>query len=127
MEKDIKYWVDLSEYDIKTANAMFKSRRYLYVLFTCQQSVEKILKALVTKNTKQFPPKTHDLLKLAELSKIDIDEVKKEFLSKLSFYYIETRYPQEIAKISKEINRKMALEYLKNTKALLKWLKLKLK
>jgi len=127
MEKDIKYWVDLSEYDIKTANAMFKSRRYLYVLFTCQQSVEKILKALVTKNTKQFPPKTHDLLKLAELSKIDIDEIKKEFLSKLSFYYIETRYPQEIAKISKEINRKMALEYLKNTKALLKWLKLKLK
>ena len=78
MEKDIKYWVDLSEYDIKTANAMFKSRRYLYVLFTCQQSVEKILKALVTKNTKQFPPKTHDLLKLAELSKIDIDEIKKE-------------------------------------------------
>ena len=127
MEKDIKYWVDLSEYDIKTANAMFKSRRYLYVLFTCQQSVEKILKALVTKNTKQFPPKTHDLLKLAELSKIDIDEIKKEFLSKLSFYYIETRYPQDIAKISKEINRKMALEYLKNTKALLKWLKLKLK
>lgn len=127
MEKDIKYWVNLSEYDIKTANAMFKSRRYLYVLFTCQQAVEKILKALVTKNTKQFPPKTHDLLKLIELSKINIDDTRKEFLSKLSFYYIETRYPQEIAKIAKDINRKTALEYLKNTKALLRWLKLKLK
>ncbi|MDP3297366.1 MAG: HEPN domain-containing protein [Thermodesulfovibrionia bacterium] len=127
MEKDVKYWVDLSKYDIKTSDAMFKSRRYLYVLFTCQQAVEKILKALVTKYTRQFPPKTHDLLKLIELSKIDIDEIQKEFLSKLSFYYIETRYPQEIAKILKDINGKMALEYLKNTKALIKWLKLKLK
>src|SRR4030065_526958 len=120
MEKDVKYWVDLSKYDIKTSDAMFKSRRYLYVLFTCQQAVEKILKALVTKYTRQFPPKTHDLLKLIELSKIDIDEIQKEFLSKLSFYYIETRYPQEIAKILKDINGKMALEYLKNTKALVK-------
>ncbi len=127
MEKDVKYWLDLSEYDIKTADAMFKARRYLYVLFTCQQSIEKILKALVTKNTKQFPPKTHDLLKLVGLSKIDIDKTKKEFLLRLSFYYIETRYPQEIAKISKDINRKMAFEYLKNTKALYRWLKLKLK
>lgn len=127
MEKDVKYWLDLSEYDIKTADAMFKARRYLYVLFTCQQSIEKILKALVTKNTKQFPPKTHDLLKLAGLSKIDIDKTKKEFLLRLSFYYIETRYPQEIAKIPKDINRKMAFEYLKNTKALYRWLKLKLK
>ncbi|MBI5195383.1 MAG: HEPN domain-containing protein [Nitrospirae bacterium] len=127
MGKDVDYWVNLSKYDIKTADAMFKSRRYLYVLFTCQQAVEKILKALVTKSTKQFPPKTHDLLKLAELSKIDIDEPKKEFLSKLSFYYIETRYPQEIDRISKDINRKMTLEYLKNTKVLLRWLKLKLK
>lgn len=127
MEKDIMYWSNLSAYDIKTADAMFKSRRYLYVLFTCQQAVEKILKALVTKNTNQFPPKTHDLLRLAELSKIDIDETRKEFLAKLSFYYIETRYPEELAKITKDINRKTAFDYLNNTKALLRWLKLKLK
>ena len=126
MQKDIDYWLELSKYDIKTADAMFKSRRYLYVLFTCQQAVEKMLKALVTKNIKKFPPKTHDLLKLTELSGIDVDETKKEFLSRLSFYYIETRYPQEIARISKDINKKIAHEYLKNTKELLRWLKRKL-
>ncbi len=127
MEKDIKYWINLSKYDIKTAEAMFKSRRYLYVLFTCQQAVEKMLKALVTKNTNQFPPKTHDLLRLAEISKIDIDEARKEFLARLSFYYIETRYPEEIAKISKDLNRKTAFKYMNTTKALLRWLRLKLK
>lgn len=127
MKKDIMYWINLSEYDIKTADAMFKSKRYLYVLFTCQQSAEKMLKALVTKNTNQFPPKTHDLLRLAELSKIEIDETRKEFLAKLSFYYIETRYPEEIAKISKDINRKTAFEYLNSTKELLRWLRPRLK
>lgn len=127
MKKDIDYWVNLSKYDIKTADAMFKSRRYLYVLFTCQQAVEKILKALVTKNTKQFPPKIHNLLKLIELSKIDIDETRKEFISKLSFYYIETRYPQEIVQMLKDINKKISYEYLENTKALLRWLKQRLK
>lgn len=127
MRKDVDYWINLSKYDIKTADVMFKGRRYLYVLFICQQAAEKMLKALVTMNTNQFPPKTHDLLKLAELSKIDIDETKKEFLAKLSFYYIETRYPEEISKLSKDINKKIALEYLNKTKALLKWLKLKLK
>ncbi|RJQ46347.1 MAG: HEPN domain-containing protein [Nitrospiraceae bacterium] len=127
MEKDVMYWLNLSGYDIKTADAMFNSRRYLYVLFTCQQAAEKMLKALVTKNTKQFPPKTHDLLRLADLSRVDIDETRKEFLAKLSYYYIETRYPEEVVKISKDINRKTAFEYLNNTKAILKWLKPKLK
>jgi HEPN domain-containing protein len=127
MEKDITYWLNLSEYDIKTADAMFNSRRYLYVLFTCQQAVEKLLKALVTKNTKSFPPKTHDLLRLAELSTIEMDNTRREFLAKLAFYYIETRYPEELAKISKDINKKTALEYLNKTKTLLRWLKRKLK
>lgn len=86
-----------------------------------------MLKALVTKNTKQFPPKTHDLLRLAELSGVEIDETDKEFLAKLAFYYIETRYPKELSKISKDINRKTAFEYLNKTKALLRWLKQKMK
>lgn len=127
MEKDIEYWVELSKYDIKTADAMFKSRRYLYVLFTCQQAIEKILKALVTKETKKFPPKTHDLLRLLDLSTIDIDDSKKGFLLKLSYYYIETRYPEEIAKIAKDIDKKIAFDYLNETKSLLRCLKQKLK
>ncbi|MDH4027526.1 MAG: HEPN domain-containing protein [Nitrospirota bacterium] len=127
MEKDVAYWVKLSEYDIKTADAMFKSRRYLYVLFTCQQAVEKLLKALVTKNTGQFPPKTHDLIRLQELAGIDIAEDRKEFISRLSYYYIETRYPKELADISKDLTNRTASEYLKDTKALLRWLRQKLK
>ncbi len=40
-----------------TARALLKSRRYLYVLFMCQQALEKLLKAHVTARTGEFPPR----------------------------------------------------------------------
>ena len=35
------YWEDIAEYDFETANAMLNSGRYLYVVFMCQQAIEK--------------------------------------------------------------------------------------
>ncbi len=125
MDQDVKYWVDLSKYDIKTAKAMLQSGRYLYVLFTCQQSIEKMLKALVVKNTKSFPPKIHDLLKLIKIAKIDIETEQKEFLAKLNYYYLETRYPKELSEISKQIKKDESVTFYKNTKKILKWLQSK--
>lgn len=126
MKPDIKYWIDLSKYDIDTAKAMLESGRYVYVLFTCQQAVEKMLKALVVKNTKTFPPRIHDLVKLAHLAKLDNDTEQKEFLAKLNFYYLETRYPNEVSDISKQIKQDTAANYYKNTRKILRWLKSKI-
>jgi len=123
MKQDVKYWVDLSKYDIDTAKAMLESGRYLYVLFTCQQSIEKMLKALIVKNTKSFPPKIHDLVKLINIAKIDIETEQKEFLAKLNYYYLETRYPRELSEISKQIKKNTAANFYNNTKKILKWLK----
>ena len=125
MEQDVKYWVDLSRYDIETAKAMLASGRYLYVLFTCQQSIEKMLKALVVKNTGSFPPQIHDLVKLVSIAKIDIETEQKEFLAKLNYYYLETRYPRELSEISKQIKKDAALDFYNNTKKILRWLKSK--
>ena len=41
----ISYWKDLATYDIDTAEAMFVTRRWLYVGFMCHQVLEKIIKA----------------------------------------------------------------------------------
>ena len=45
MDEKIRYWVDISEYDLATAEAMLTTGRYLYVGFMCHQAIEKILKA----------------------------------------------------------------------------------
>jgi len=55
-EKTIKNWIDLACYDLETASAMLASGRYLYVAFTCQQAIEKLLKALFVKQENRTPP-----------------------------------------------------------------------
>lgn len=45
MTNKIKYWIELSDYDIITAEALFKSQRFLYVGFMCHQTIEKVFKA----------------------------------------------------------------------------------
>jgi HEPN domain-containing protein len=126
MEEDIKYWVDLAKYDLDTAKAMLDTARYVYVLFMCQQALEKLLKAHVVKTTKSFPPRLHNLLRLLELSALSLSEENKKFLEKLSYYYLESRYPEEKKKISADVNRNLAQEYFLKTKELFKWLESKL-
>jgi HEPN domain-containing protein len=93
----------LSEYDLKTAKAMLESRRYLYVVFTCQQAIEKILKSFYVKEIKETPPYTHNLIRLIEkLSfKSFISEKDILFLEELNSYYIESRYTETLSSISK--------------------------
>jgi len=42
MDDKVKYWIDLSDYDLDTALAMLESRRYLYVGFMCHQTIDQI-------------------------------------------------------------------------------------
>jgi HEPN domain-containing protein len=42
MDEKVKYWVELAEYDLETAKAMLKSKRYLYVGFNCHQTIENV-------------------------------------------------------------------------------------
>jgi hypothetical protein len=55
MEGKIKYWIDLSDYDLETAEAMLTSKRYLYVGFMCHQTIEKAFKAYFTKLNPNLP------------------------------------------------------------------------
>lgn len=126
-KKDIMQWVEVSTYDIETAKAMQKAGRYLYVLFCCQQAIEKRLKALVVNTTENFPPKSHDLVMLAELAKAGLDPRQKLFLRKLNNYYIETRYPEETREISKKVTRTLSKLYLTETEEMIKCLDRQLK
>jgi len=65
---NVSYWLELSEYDLKSAKVMFKGARYLYVGFLCHQVIEKALKAYYVKELKTTPPFIHSLSKLAEKS-----------------------------------------------------------
>lgn len=122
-DKDVKSWVDASRYDLETARALLASRRYLYVLFMCQQCLEKLLKAHLTRRTAAFPPRIHSLMRLAELAGLELSQDDNALLERLSLYYLQSRYPPEIQALAKQITRSAAMTHLAQTETLWKRLK----
>ena len=115
-------WKEQSQYDLETARAMLRSKRYLYVLFCCQQTLEKALKAVIVKRTNEFPPRVHNLLRLAKTANIKLESEREIFLGELSSYYIQTRYPEEIESISSSVTLEIAKESLHKTEEVTQWL-----
>jgi HEPN domain-containing protein len=123
MSSSSKQWMDRAEYDLVTAQAMFDSGRYLYVLFCCQQAVEKALKSLISKRIKELPPRIHQLIRLSEIAGLEMDESRIEFLRELSSYYIQSRYPEEIENLSSLIKKRETQNVLKRTQEIVQWIK----
>lgn len=80
-----------------------------------------ILKGLVVERCGTFPPRTHDLSKLAQVAKIAPDKDQDLFLRTLTKYYIGTRYPEEVRTLADEATKELATRLLIQTKELLQW------
>jgi HEPN domain-containing protein len=129
MVENIKHWIKLSDYDLKTASAMLDSKRYLYVGFMCHQTIEKILKAYYTSKIQENPPYVHNLQKLADLCNLyqELTDEQKNIIATLQPLNIEARYPKYKDAIFKSLNKRKCEVLLNNTKIFQQWVKKKLK
>ncbi|MBI4822884.1 MAG: HEPN domain-containing protein [Nitrospirae bacterium] len=118
----ISFWTDAGNYDLKTAESMQKSGRYVYTAFLCQQAIEKYLKALYIKKTSKEAPRTHNLVYLAGLLELEITDEQLNLLTDLTGYYIEGRYPTYKQKVSKTLSKRKAYNILIRTRRYIKWL-----
>lgn len=127
MDKKVKYWIDLAEYDLETAKAMLDTKRYLYVGFMCHQTIEKGLKAVIAK-TGEFPPKIHNLIELSKKASLYymFSDLQKDFVMELNPLNIESRYPSYVEKINAILTETKCIEILSKTKELLQWIETKL-
>ena len=121
--KQIEYWINSAKSDLDTAEILIRESRYVHGLFFCHLVIEKALKAHVTKDTGDIPPKTHNLVYLLDLTSLKFDEDFEDFLGILMKYQLEGRYP--------DINpvvpaKEKVLEYLNKTKMMLTWIERKL-
>ena len=121
----ISYWLQIAEYDLKTAKVMLDSKRYVYVGFMCHQTIEKTLKAFYTHVKNETPPFTHNLLLLAQECNLieKMDELKINFLNVLQPLNIEARYPSYKNMINKKMNFVNARKIFKETVQFHKWIK----
>jgi len=116
-------WRHLSLYDLQTAEAMLRAGRWMYVLFCCQQAIEKEIKGLIADKTGELPPRTHNLMRLVDHSGLVPDEGMAQRLRALTAYYIETRYPDEVATLAAQADAELASDTLRETREVLRWLR----
>jgi HEPN domain-containing protein len=98
-------WVQKAEADLLNADNNLNSENIPYdtVCFHCQQAAEKLLKAYLIANGKNYPL-SHDLLLILE-NILDFDKSAEEMrdsLINLLPYAVEVRYPDEYFMPSQE-------------------------
>ena len=101
MVKDkVAYWTDIADYDLKTAEAMNQTGRWLYVAFMCHQVIEKTLKAYWCGTQPDDPPYTHSHMRLADGCGLydKMNDEQKDFLDLVTNYNIEAA-TQKIKKL----------------------------
>lgn len=121
-EEHIRYWLDSAQHDLESAISIFASGRYDWCLFVGHLALEKVLKAIfVARNNNTIPPKVHNLVRLAELSQIELNEDQKFLLDKINDFNIQTRYPDYKLAFYERCTKEYAAEFLGSIKEYFTW------
>lgn len=129
MELDrVKYWTEISDYDLETAEVMYTSGRWLYVGYMCHQTLEKIFKAYWSSKKVEPAPMSHNLFIIAQSCGLNalFSEEQIGFISEMIPLNIEARYPSYKKSISESLSEERCKAILDKTKELQQWIKDKL-
>ena len=124
-QEKIQYWIDLADYDLEVAQTMLETGKYLYVGFMCHQVIEKIFKAVYTKQKNETPPYVHKLMYIAREGGFyeNFSDEQIEFIDLLEPLNIKTRYPDYKKELAKKLTPNICSEILNKTENLQQWTK----
>ena len=118
--KQIEYWRTSSDEDFAAAESLLEKGHLRHSLFFAHLAIEKMLKAHVTRQTKDIPPRIHNLIRLAEIAKLNLDAEQEGFLREFGAYQLEGRYPDS-EQVS--VDPGFAQDEISRAKEMLAWLK----
>jgi HEPN domain-containing protein len=122
-EKLIQYWLESSDDDFETMEAMYKSKRYNWTLFVGHLMIEKLLKAYYVKVNEDFPPFMHNLLRLAEKSGFELNEENKLFFITVTAFNINARYDDYKMSFQKKCTPEFTDQWIEKLKEKRLWIK----
>ena len=121
-----EYWLDIAQYDLSVAESMLNSGHWLYVVFMCQQAVEKLAKGLYSYYLPDTPPHLHNIKTIVARAEPNLPTAipadTMDFFDDLTAYYLNNRYPDYISKLSLQISETEAAEVMAKTKEVFAWL-----
>lgn len=122
IEQLIQHWHRSAEEAWTTAAWLRKGKRYADALFFCQLTLEKLLKGLVVIATEEQSPYLHDLVRLADLARIECSESQRRSLSTISGFNLKARYDDEKESFRKQATRAYAERYFEEADSIRLWL-----
>ena len=125
-EEKFEYWKAYAERDLDAAEAMFDTGRWFYVLFMCQQAVEKLVKGLYLIYVDENVPKVHNIGLLINRFEGALPEPISEerylFFETLTKHYLADRYPDYINDEGAQMTEIFAEKILTGTREAFAWL-----
>ena len=125
-EEKYAYWLQLAQYDLDTAHTMSTGGRWFYVIYMCQQAIEKLCKGLYNFYIDDNVPKVHNirfiLAKIEDKLSITIDSDIYKLADTLSAHYLSNRYPDFSRQPSTYIDKDTAANLLEKTREAFSWL-----
>jgi HEPN domain-containing protein len=120
VRKQIDYWRKSSDEDFAAAESLLEKGHLRHSLFFAHLAIEKMLKAHVTRQTEDIPPRMHNLVRLAEVAGLKLDAEWREFLREFGVYQLEGRYPDS-GQIRLDLS--IARGEISRAREMLEWLK----
>ena len=107
----IKFWVDGSIKDRKTAFDLYKLKHYDWCLFLWHLALEKIIKANIVKNNKEIIF-IHNLIKLTQNTKLELSDEELKSLATINSFNLNTRYDDYKYSFYKKCNQKYTKKWV---------------
>ena len=122
-EKIYDHWITTSDKDYNTMIHLYEVRDYHWSLFIGHIVIERLLKAKIVKETGEHAPFTHDLRRLAKLSKIEFQNTQINWLDTITTFNLNARYDSYKQAFYEKCSPEFTSEWIANIKELRKWIK----
>lgn len=116
------YWFDGYKDALLTAEKLYQAKRYHHALFFGHLALEKLLKAVVVKQTKDHASVTHDLVKLAKDANLEINSKILNELAEINKFNIRARYDNYKLAFYKTATKEYTAKWISVIKQIVLWL-----
>lgn len=127
IEKLKEFWRTEGEEALNVAEHLVEKEDFSYALFFGHLALEKMLKCLYVAKLKDHAPPIHNLVRLARMADLHLDEKTEESLIMITGFNIESRYPDLKRSFRKKCTLSFTDEQMMEIRRIFEWLRSHLK
>ena len=118
----IQHWRVSSDQDYATMQNLIKIRDYSWALFLGHLVIEKLLKALYVKTLQKHPLFSHDLLRLARKTDLELPGAYDEWLDEITTFNLNARYDNYKQSFRELCTENFSNEWIEKIEKIRQWL-----